>query len=65
MINCIFWDLDGTLINSEALHTKAIIYACQKQAMPVDKVASLPPGLEGRPVGRRHYIPRRRVRLWY
>lgn len=47
MINCIFWDLDGTLINSEALHTKAIIYACQKQAMPVDKVASLPSGLEG------------------
>lgn len=34
-ITTVFWDLDGTLIDSEFIHDEAIIYACKKMGLTI------------------------------
>ena len=46
-ISSIFWDLDGTLINSEFIHDEAIIYACLQANNPItEKDLLKQPGLD-------------------
>lgn len=45
-ISAVFWDLDGTLINSEHVHTEGAIYAAQTMDFKFIK-QDIDPGLDG------------------
>jgi len=43
----VFWDLDGTLIHSEAVHDASILHACRRHGRHFATLPPIPPGSSG------------------
>lgn len=43
----VFWDLDGTLIHSDAVHDASILHACRLHGLHFDALPPIPPGSSG------------------
>lgn len=70
MIKAVLWDLDGTLIDSEAVHYRAIVEANRKIGLSVGDQFDLAPGLEGESVfdslcKQAQYPHRDKYGIWY
>ena len=70
MIKAVLWDLDGTLIDSEAIHYRAIIEANNKIGLILEENFVLEPGLEGESVfdtlcAKAQYPHRNNYATWY
>lgn len=47
MTNTVFWDLDGTLIDSAAVHQRSMLAACEMVGLALQTPAEPPAGLDG------------------